>query len=199
MVREARLLEEGAIYHVTCRGNNRTKIFYVTEDYRKYISNLIINKLKYKFKLYAYVLMVNHLHLLIEPQFLKDLTQIMRSLSISYSVWHNRRYGCVGHVWQGRFGSRIIKNDQDLLACMAYIEMNPVKAGLVEDPALYKWSSCYERFHASKDGLLDMHPVYLELANTEEERRCIYYGILFKDTLLRDGSPARSSVLKNRP
>lgn len=177
----SRVVEEGAIYHIYCRGNNKAKVFVTSDDYRKYIRNLAIYKMKYKFKLYAHALIPNHPHLLIEPSGPDELSRIMRSLNTSYSMWHNRRYDCVGHVWQGRFGSRIIKDDRDFLTCLAYIEMNPVRAGLVDDPESYKWSSCYERFHTTKDSLIDMHPAYMELGETEQERRCRYYEIMYKD------------------
>ena len=172
--------EEKMIYHVYCRGNNKVKIFHVGYDYDKYKRNLIKYKKKYGFMLYSYSLMPNHPHLLLEPQSPEDLTKIMRSLNLSYSVWHNRRYGCVGHVWQGRYKSKIIKNDNGFIACMAYIEMNPIRAGLTSNPEAYKWSSCHERFAKTKDRIIDFHPIYLELGSTELERRKVYYEIMFK-------------------
>ena len=181
MPRQARMIDEDAIYHVMCRGNNKVKIFHVGHDYRKYVSNLFKYKDLYKFELYGFALLPNHLHILIKPKHQIELSVLMRSLSISYSVWHNRRYDCVGHVWQDRFKSRIIKNDNDFIACMAYIEMNPVRAGLTNDPETYKWSSCHERFVKTKDMLINFHPIYLEMGPTDSERRRIYYEIMFRD------------------
>ena len=174
--------EEGrVIYHVYCRGNNKAKVFHVGHDYAKYKRNIIRYKQKYDFKIYSYSLMPNHPHLLIEPKSPTDITSIMRSLNLSYSVWHNRRYSCVGHVWQGRYKSRIVKDDNDLLSCMSYIEMNPVKAGLVEDPVHYKWGSCCERFIKVKEIIIDLHPTYLQLGSTKKERRKVYYEIMFRN------------------
>ena len=126
MCRPARILEEGAVYHVTCRGNNKGKVFHVGLDYRKYMLNLIKNKNKYKFYLYAYALLPNLLHILMKPKQESELSHIMNSLNLSYAIWHNRRYDCVGHVLQGRYGSRIIKDDRGMLICMSYIERNPI-------------------------------------------------------------------------
>jgi putative transposase len=194
MPREARMVGEDAIYHVMCRGNNKVKIFHVGHDYRKYISNLLRYKELCKFKIYAFALLPNHLHMLIQPKSPIELSSLMRSLSISYSVWHNRRYDCVGHVWQDRFKSRIINDDNDFIACMLYIEMNPVRAGLTDRPQEYKWSSCSERFSKRSNILIDFHPIYLQMGLTEQERRRAYYEIMF-----RDGTQAQQCVLKYRP
>ena len=179
MSREARAVEDGAIYHVTARGNNKVKVFQVTYDYKKYIDNLKKYKIKYHYKLYAYVLMPNHVHLLVEPVSGKELSLIMRSLNLSYARWHHRRYDCVGHLWQGRFSSRIMTSDEYLLKCMAYIDLNPVKAGLSTRPVDYKWGSFAERFSNKKSDILDNHPVFLSLAKTKKERRYTYEKILF--------------------
>ncbi len=189
----SRYLAEEAIYHVYCRGNNKVKVFHVGHDYSKYRSNILKYKKKYGFKIYFYLLMPNHLHLLIEPRLIGDLSKIMHSLNLSYTMWHNRRYDCVGHIWQSRYRSRIINSDTDLINCMAYIEMNQVNAGLAKGPELYKWSSCYERFKKIKDRILDFNPIYLELGADEQERRRIYYEIM-----LKTGSQAQVPVLKNR-
>ena len=141
-----RFLTEDGIYHVFCRGNNKLKVFHVGYDYKKYISNLLKHKQKYGFKIYSYLLMPNHLHILIEPRFSSDLSRIMCSLNLSYTMWHNKRYSCIGYPWQSRYKSRIIKSDTDFMNCMAYVEMNPIKAGLADNLELYKWSSCKQRF-----------------------------------------------------
>jgi putative transposase len=174
-------VSEEMIYHAYCRGNNKMKIFHVGYDYAKYKRNIIKYKEKYRFKLYAYSLMPNHLHLLLELQSPGDITKVMKSLNLSYSAWHNRRYGCVGHVWQGRYKHRSIENDNDFLFCMAYIEMNPVKAGLTDVAEDYKWSSCYERFKKTKDRIIDFHPIYLDLSPNEQERRRVYYEIMHRN------------------
>ena len=175
---KARLVEEGAVYHVYCRGNNKVKIFLVGHDYAKYISNLREYKKQLQFELYAYMLMPNHLHLLLKPRVAADLSTIMRSLNVSYSSWHNRRYGCVGHVWQGRFQSKIIRKDEDFLRCMLYIEANPIKANLVEDPRDYRWSSCNQRFIDKDNSILDLHPIYIGLGKTKQERIRSYHQLL---------------------
>ena len=178
MVRVPRLLEEEAIYHVTCRGNNKTKIFFVTYDYKRYLSNVQRYKVKYKFAIYAYTLMTNHVHMLIKPKLPKQLPRIMSALNVSYAMWHNRRYERVGHLWQGRYSSRIIIDEGDLLNCMAYIEMNPVKAGVKKDPESYIWCSYYERLKDASRNIIDFHPGYMDLGDTKEERSLRYRGLL---------------------
>jgi putative transposase len=172
---------EGVIYHAYARGNNKLKIFHIGHDYAKYKRNILKYKQKYNFKLYAYTLMPNHVHLLLEPELQQNVREIMKSLNLSYSLWHNRRYGCVGHVWQGRYRRRFIKDDNDFLVCMAYIEMNPVKAGLVENPQSYKWSSYHERSMKSQDRLIEFHPIFLELSSNEDQRMKAYHAIMFNN------------------
>ena len=178
-----RSLAEEAVYHVYCRGNNKVRVFHVGRDYAKYRSNILKYKKKYRFKIYSYSLMPNHLHLLIEPQLIGDLCKIMRSLNLSYTMWHNRRYDCVGHIWQSRYRSRIIKSDTDFINCMAYIEMNQVRAGLAKSPELYKWSSCYERFKKTKDRIIDFYPTYLTLGADQQERKRIYMRLCSRPVL----------------
>ena len=181
MPRQARIVDEDAVYHVICRGNNKAKIFHVGQDYQKYISNLMKYKELHRFKLYAFTLLPNHIHMLIKPDYCTGLSVLMRSINISYSVWHNRRYGCIGHVWQDRFKSRIIKDDDDFIRCMAYIEMNPVRAGLARTIEDYLWSSRHNRFSRPKDGIIDLHAAFLELGLSEYDRKKRYYELVFRD------------------
>jgi putative transposase len=194
MPRQSRIIDEDAIYHIMCRGNNKTKIFHVGHDYKKYVSNLFKYKELYGFELYAFALLPNHLHMLIKPDYKREIAGVMRSINVSYSLWHNRRYDCIGHVWQDRFKSRIIRDSNDLLNCMGYIEMNPIRAGLANSIEGYMWSSRHNRFSRSKDSNIDLHAAFLELGSNEYDRKRRYYELVF-----RDGSQARQCALENRP
>lgn len=142
-----RLCFDGAIYHVTNRGNNRASLFLDEADYAHYLLLLQRYKQRFRFTLHAYALMPNHVHLLLEPAAQTTVSRILQCLTIAYTKWFNRRHSHVGHVVQGRFHSRLIEKDSYLLVASRYIHLNPVKAKLVRHPHTYAWSS----YHAYRD------------------------------------------------
>jgi len=129
------------LYHVVSRGNNRATIFKDDNDFEKYLLLVQSYKKKYAFDLYAYCLMNNHVHLLIETDREGILSKAMQGLNLSYALWFKVRYNWVGHLWQGRFKSYIVDKEKYLWACVRYIALNPVKAGIVSKPEEYRWSS----------------------------------------------------------
>ena len=139
MARPARIHYAGAVYHVTARGNNREVIFRDGKDKNYYLSLVKKYKEKFNFSLYAYVLMDNHVHLLIEVAD-HSLAQIMQGIQQSYSKKFNIQYDRVGHVFQQRYDARLCAVDSYLLTVLKYIHVNPVKAGIV-DTLNYRWSS----------------------------------------------------------
>lgn len=141
MPRSPRFFENGATYHVTCRGNNRELIFFNDLDYQQYLRYLAEYQAQFGFKVLGYCLMPNHVHLLLQPSVHATLSQIMLCLSGRYTQYSNRRHERVGHLFQGRFHSRLIKNDQYLLAVSRYVHLNPTKALLCQEPEDYPWSS----------------------------------------------------------
>ncbi|MEN6318916.1 MAG: transposase [Syntrophaceae bacterium] len=175
MPRTARIAPKEFVYHVLTRGNNRQDIFQDEEDYQKYISILEKYKEKYKFKLYHYVLMTNHVHLVIEPTDTGGaLSQIMKGLNLSYAQHYKTKYKHIGHFWQDRYKSIIISKDEYLLACGNYVELNPVRAKIVEDPKDYAWSSYRAHAYGRRDVLIDEHPFYFQLSEEEKERQKKY-------------------------
>ena len=140
-----RLVMDHACYHITARGNQKRRIFYEDIDFEEYLSRIRIYKKKYGFKLYGYCLMPNHIHLSGELGNKKHLSKFMQSLTRSYTAYFNKKYKKVGYLWQGRFKNRIIVKDRYLIDCMNYIELNPVRAGIVNAPHEYRWSSYRER------------------------------------------------------
>ena len=139
-----RLCFNEAIYHITARGDNRELIFLDATDYQQYLLLLRRYKDRLGFKLHAYALMPNHIHVILEPAPEMTVSRILQCLTITYTKWFNRRYGRVGHVFQGRFHSRLIEKDAYLLVASRYVHLNPVRAQLARRPADYPWSSYHE-------------------------------------------------------
>ena len=152
-----RLLIDKACYHIITRGNQQQAVFLLARDYQKYLSILRKYTKKYHFLIYGFCLMLNHVHLVGEPIEIKKLAKFMQCLNRSYTAYFNKRYQKVGHLWQGRFISKVIVKDKYLLDCIEYIEFNPVRANIVKTAADYPWSSYKERIFnvAAKDKLLD--------------------------------------------
>src|SRR3989304_6142922 len=137
MPRSARIAPGDYVYHILTRGNNRQDVFQEEEDFKKYMELLLRYKEKYKFKLYHYVLMTNHVHLVLEPtERGGGLAEIMKGINLSYAQHYKRKYKHIGHFWQDRYKSIIISKDDYLLACGSYVELNPVRAMIVTDQKL---------------------------------------------------------------
>ncbi|MFH1354847.1 MAG: transposase [Candidatus Omnitrophota bacterium] len=141
MPRTARITVENACYHIITRGNQKQCVFGETVDYEMYLSILNKYKKRFKFKLYSFCLMPNHVHLIVEIKETFKLNKIMRGLNLSYTLYFNAKYKKVGHLWQDRFKSKIIEGNSYLLECINYIEANPVRASLVSQICGYPWSS----------------------------------------------------------
>ena len=172
MPRSARIAPKEFVYHILTRGNNRQAIFKDEEDYQKYLDILKKYKGKYKFKLYHYVLMTNHVHLVIEtPEEGGELSQIMKGINLSYAQYYKVKYKHIGHFWQDRYKSIIISKDEYLLACGSYVELNPVRAGMAKEPKDYRWSSYPSNAYGEKDILIDEHVIYDGLSSDEAVRK----------------------------
>jgi putative transposase len=175
MPRVARVAPHDHVFHILTRGNNREDIFRDEIDYQKYLEILKRYKEKYQFKLYHYVLMRNHVHLVLET--LEEggsLAEVMKGINLSYAQHYKRRYDHIGHFWQDRFKSVLISKDEYLLACGSYVELNPVRAGVVRDPREYRWSSYNIYAYGKRDLVADEHPIYRELSRDESGRRKRY-------------------------
>ena len=151
-----RVLLEGYCYHLITRGNQKQKVFRCKEDYLKYLALLKRFKRKYKFNLYAYCLMPNHVHMLGETEETPQLSRFMHDLSMTYTRYFNSKYKEAGHLWQSRFKNKVICKDKYLIDCMNYIEMNPLRANLVNSAVEYEWSSYKSRAFDKKDRLIDI-------------------------------------------
>jgi len=140
-----RLLVPGACYHINTRGNHRQKIFLDERDYMVFIGAMKRYKRKYGFLLYGFCLMPNHIHFIGEPREVLNLSKLMQGILRSYTAYFNKHYKKVGHLWQGRFKSKAIVKDGYLIDAIHYVELNPVRAGLVKTAGDYVWSSYRER------------------------------------------------------
>ena len=140
MPRKPRIEFEGAFYHVITRGNQRQNIFRDEEDFGKYLKILGRYKERYKFHLYAYVLMSNHVHLLVETGPI-PLSKIFQGINQSYTLYFNHKYNLSGHLFQGRYKAILCDRDAYLLSLLKYIHLNPLRAGMVKDLKEYRWSS----------------------------------------------------------
>lgn len=139
-MRGPRLEMPGGIYHVTCRGNNRAQVFSEPSDYGNFHERLIRVIEDFEWRLHAYALMPNHLHLLVQLT-RPGLDGGMQRLLSSYALWRNARTGQSGHVFQGRYGAKLCQKESYLLELVRYIHMNPVRWGLVKHPAEWPWAS----------------------------------------------------------
>ena len=174
MARLPRLTLPGYPHHVIQRGNNRQMIFTSTSDREFLLELLEENAKRCDVAIHAYVLMGNHFHLLVTPQSTDGLPQMMQAVGRRYVRLFNDSQGRTGTLWEGRYKSTLIQTDRYLLACMAYIDLNPVRAGLVAQAADYPWSSYAHYAGLRADRLITPHPLYWALGNTPFAREGAY-------------------------
>lgn len=174
MARLPRLTLPGYPHHVIQRGNNRQAIFVAPGDYQMMLDLLEENARKFGVAIHAYVLMDNHFHLLATPQTATSLPQMMQAVGRSYVRFFNDTQKRTGTLWEGRYKSTLIQTDRYLLACMAYIDLNPVRAGMVEQARDYLWSSHAHYIGLAHDKLVTPHPLVWALGNTPFAREAAY-------------------------
>jgi putative transposase len=178
MARLPRLTLPGFAHHVIQRGNNRQAIFASSADYQAMLDLLEENARKFGVAIHAYVLMSNHFHLLVTPQTQEGLPQMMQALGRRYVRYFNDAQQRTGTLWEGRYKSALIQSERYLLACMAYIDLNPVRAGLVAAPADYPWSSHAHYAGLRTDKLITPHALMWELGNTPFAREAAYADLV---------------------
>ncbi len=179
MARLRRLCLPGIPQHVIQRGNNRQICFTSDADFAAYASWLHEYSKKYGIAIHAWVFMTNHVHLLMTPETKEGISKLMQSLGRRYVRYFNDTYNRTGTLWEGRFKSCVIDAENYLLNCQRYIELNPVRANMVESPIDYKWSSYKANGMALYSKLWTPHTLYLALGKTVEECS-ISYQELFK-------------------
>lgn len=182
MPRRPRLQLPGATLHLIQRGNNRGACFFADSDYLYYLNELHQACRAHRVTLHAYCLMTNHAHLLLTAQEADGPSQIMKRLGQRYVQYVNRTYRRSGTLWEGRFRSCLIGEEAYLFACSRYIELNPVRAKMVADPADWRWSSYRANALGQPDGSITPHPLFEALGATVRERHAAYRE-LFRDHL----------------
>jgi REP element-mobilizing transposase RayT len=187
MPRPYRLQEKGLLYHITSRGDDRKKIFISATDFEKFLFYVSSAKEKLDFYLYAYCLMNNHYHLLLETN-QPNLSKIMQYINTSYTVYYNVKRKRCGHVFQGRFKSIIVDKDAYLKELTRYIHLNPVRAKMVKSPADYRWSSVHEYIKPAENGIIDLDQLkpYMNIESTQ-------YKEFLRQGIDKKGSPLVSS------
>jgi putative transposase len=174
MARLPRLTLPDHPHHVILRGNNRQDIFRDTTDHQRLLELLQIQAAEQQVEVHAYVLMSNHLHLLVTPHHDKALPLMMQAVGRSYVRQFNQRHGRTGTLWEGRYRSTLLQTERYFLACMVYIDLNPVRAGMVMQAADYPWSSHAHYTGIRQDAWLTPHALYWGLGNTPFARELAY-------------------------
>ena len=174
MPRIARIIKESGVFHVISRGNNKQNIFHDEQDFEKFLEILDLHKKAKPFYLYHYALLNNHFHLLLEPKAGQTISKILQGIKLSYVYHYRKKYSYYGHLFQDRFKSILIQKEDYLLSCGAYIELNPVRAGIANKPEGYPYSSYYFYAYGQKNPLIDPNPFYPGLAKSSEVRQKRY-------------------------
>lgn len=165
MARHPRVIVPGVAMHLIQRGNNRAACFRADADYLVYLGELRRLSLHYECDLHAYCLMTNHVHLLVTPGLEAGCSLLMRDLGRTYVRYFNDRYGRTGTLWEGRFRSCLVESATYVLACYRYVELNPVRAGMVVDPIEYPWSSHAVNTGTRHDPSVQQHAEFAALAS----------------------------------
>ncbi len=199
MPRKARILVPNCPHHIVQRGHNRKTLFVTDQDYRYYLSNLKEWKSKLNIQLYAWCLMTNHIHIVAEPsQNAQSLSLLMKRINGRQAAYVNKLEGRSGALWDGRYKASPIQQDSYLLCCNRYVELNPVRAGMVNHASEYPWSSYKERIVSDSPTMLDRDACYIALGNTSQERKLRYKAFIERGTSMTEKNFLDTSVNRNQ-
>jgi putative transposase len=179
MPRKPRFFLPGVPIHVVQRGHSRESVFFEDNDYLTYLRRLKEGAERYQVDIHAYVLMDNHIHILATAHERDGITRLMQYVGRHYVPYINHTYGTSGSLWEGRYKASLIHDEEYLLTCMRYIELNPVRANMVRSPNQYRWSSYRCNGQGKMDELVTPHVMYLALGKTQATRLEAYKA-LFK-------------------
>lgn len=185
MPRPPRFLLPQSYYHIMIRGNNRNIVFRSDDDYQYFLKLILKFKSEHPFDLYHYCLMPNHVHMLIKTNKASDFSVFMKKIELAYFHHYRQEYGWVGHFWQGRYKSQAVGKDAYFIQCGKYIELNPVRAGIIDDPEEYKYSS-YEYYSVGEQNdLITPDFMYDEMGKDNTERQ-LRYNKLIVDQIIEE-------------
>jgi len=177
VARPKRCFVEGLSCHVTQRGVDRSPIFRASTDYEVFLTILTYECGESGVRVHSYALMGNHIHLLATPEHETSLPNTMQALGRRYVPFFNQRYSRTGGLWEGRYKLALVHDERYWLTCMRYVEMNPVRAGIVARPEDYRWSSYAHHGFGKPDRLITDHPLYLGLASSSVQRQLAWQRI----------------------
>ncbi|MFT7775128.1 REP-associated tyrosine transposase [Roseateles sp.] len=199
MARLPRLILPGQAHHIILRGNNRQAIFQSDQDRQQLLGVMGEVATHYGVAVHAYVLMDNHVHLLLTPPTAEALSRTMQALGRRYVGWFNARHQRSGTLWEGRFRAGIVEGERHLLACMRYIESNPVRAGLCAEPDQWPWSSAAHHLGMSRQPLITEHELYWSMGNTPFEREHAYREFMGQGVSAQEQAQFTDAALRGRP
>jgi len=199
MPRRPRFHVDHVPLHIVQRGHNRARCFFAEADCRHYLQWLREALTEAECTLHAYVLMTNHVHLLLTPRSAEAVPRALISLGRRYVQHVNRTYERTGTLWDGRYKSSLIQSNRYLLACLRYIELNPVRAAIVRDPADYPWSSYRTHAFGQPDELVSPHPLYWALGRDGPERQAAYRKLFDSGTDASAIDDIRLAARRSRP
>lgn len=177
MPRQPRFFIEDHPLHVIQRGNDRQAMFAEERDYRFFLYCLETARREHGVAVHAYALMTNHVHLLVTPQAATSVPRAMQAIGRRYVPWYNETHSRTGTLWEGRYRASLIDTDVYLLTCMRYIELNPVRAGLVTRPGDYAYSSFAANAFGARDRLITRHATYLCLGRSDAACEAAYRSL----------------------
>jgi len=199
MPRPPRVVLPSVPLHIIQRGNNRSPCFAAHHDYLVYLDMLRECAFDCGCAVHAYVLMTNHVHLLLSPDDDNSASTMMQRLGRRYVLYFNRRHARTGTLWEGRFRSSLVQDARYLMVCHRYIELNPVRACMVDAPSDYRWSSYRANAFGQQDGLLTPHSLYTCLGSDATTRQAAYRH-LFDEALSNETlDQLRQAGNGNRP
>jgi len=199
MPRKPRFFLPDMPVHAMQRGADRGAVFFYDQDYLEYLRILKQSADLCRCQVHAYVLMTNHIHLLLTPDKPDSLGKLFQAIGRHYVPYVNETYQRTGGLWEGRYKSSLVDSQNYLLRCMRYIEMNPVRAGMVKSPSEYRWSSYAANALGDSNFILTPHEEYLQLSSLKEKRLAIYQS-MFTELASEDGWQAiRESVQTGTP
>jgi putative transposase len=199
MGRQPRLVADGLVYHALNRGNNRAPVFFDAADFQAFLLALRQTRERYPFRLFAYCLMKNHFHLVLQPEKGANVSRVLQSVTVAHTWHYHKERASSGHVWQGRFKSPVIEEDEHLLTVMRYVEANPLRAGITEDLASYPWSSYPVHGLGKSDDLVAEAPVWRGLGTTEGARQKRWRKWVHRPLTDKELNGVRGAVTTGRP
>jgi len=179
MPRKPRFFLPGVPAHIVQRGHSQEPVFFDDGDYQAYLGWLEEASGRYHCDIHAYVLMTNHIHILATPREKQGISRMMQYVGRQYVPYINHTYGTNGSIWEGRFKASLVSDEEYLLTCMRYIELNPVRANIVNAPSYYRWSSYRYNAQGKNNTIVTEHPLYTAMGRTKVSR-CENYKSLCK-------------------